>query len=157
MRNLFLKFCFVPVALALFSLPAFGQVVATGSIAGTVTDPHGAVVANATVTAKNTTTGELKTAMSSDSGTYNIPAVPAGVYLVTIESKGFKKTQVTDVKVDVGTPATVNATLEVGGSQEVVTVVGGGEVIQSQSATIGTTLTGRQITDIPTASRDALD
>ncbi len=157
MRNLFLKFCFVSVALALFSLPAFGQVVATGSIAGTVTDPHGAVVANATVTAKNTTTGELKTAMSSDSGTYNIPAVPAGVYLVTIESKGFKKTQVTEVKVDVGTPATVNATLEVGGSQEVVTVVGGGEVIQSQSATIGTTLTGRQITDIPTASRDALD
>jgi hypothetical protein len=71
--------------------------------------------------------------------------------------KGFKKTQITDVKVDVGTPSTVNVTLEIGGAEETVTIVGGGEVIQTQSATIGTTLTGRQITDIPTASRDALD
>jgi hypothetical protein len=68
-----------------------------------------------------------------------------------------KKAVVTDVKVDVATPATVNITLEVGSAEEVVTVVGGGEVLQTQTATVGTTLTGRQITDIPTASRDALD
>jgi carboxypeptidase family protein len=157
MRNLLLKFFLFSVALTLFSLPAFGQVNPTGSIAGTVEDPRGAVVPNASVTAKNKATGETKAATTSDSGTYSIPALPSGMYIVTIEVKGFKKTQVTDVKVDVGTPATVNATLEVGAAEETVTIVGGGEVIQSQSATIGTTLTGRQITDIPTASRDALD
>src|SRR5436190_4653587 len=157
MRNLLSKFFLVSAVFALLGLPAFAQVNPTGSISGTVVDPHGAVVANATVTSKNKATGETKTTTTSDSGTFTIPAIQSGVYIVTIERKGFKKTQVTDVKVDVGTPATVNATLEVGAAEEIVTVVGGGEVIQSQSATVGTTLTGRQITDIPTASRDALD
>jgi hypothetical protein len=157
MRNLLSKFFLVPVVVLLFGVTAFGQVTATGSISGEVKDPNGAVVANATVTAKNNSTGETKTATTSDAGAFAIPAVPAGMYTVTVENKGFKKTQVTDVKVDVGTPATVNAVLEVGPATETVTVVGGGEVLQTQSATIGTTLTGRQITDIPTASRDALD
>jgi Carboxypeptidase regulatory-like domain len=157
MKNLFFKFLLVSMSIALFGLPAFGQLSPTGSITGTVTDSQAAVVPNASVTAKNKATGEQKTATTSDSGIFRIPAVPSGIYTVTVEVKGFKKTQVTDVKVDVGTPSTVNVTLEVGTAQETVTIVGGGEVIQSQSATIGTTLTGRQITDIPTASRDALD
>jgi hypothetical protein len=157
MRNSFSKFFLVPAVVILFGVTVFGQVTATGSISGEVKDPNGAVVANATVTAKNNSTGETKTATTSDAGAFAIPAVPAGKYTVTVENKGFKKTQVTDVKVDVGTPATVNAVLEVGAATETVTVVGGGEVLQTQSATIGTTLTGRQITDIPTASRDALD
>ncbi len=157
MKNLLFKFLLVSVAVAVFGLPAYGQLSPTGSISGTVTDPQGAVVPNASVTAKNKSTGETKTATTSDSGNFNIPAVPTGIYIVTIEMKNFKKTQVTDLKVDVGTPATLNVTLEVGTAQETVTIVGGGEVIQSQTATIGTTLTGRQITDIPTASRDALD
>lgn len=157
MKNLLFKFFLVSVAIALFGLPAFGQLAPTGSIAGTIQDPQGAVVANASISVKNKATGEERTATSSDSGAYKIPALPSGIYNVIVEVKGFKKTQVTDVKVDVATPATVNVTLEVGTAQETVTIVGGGEVIQSQSATIGTTLTGRQITDIPTASRDALD
>src|SRR5262252_7416615 len=117
MRNALLKFFLVSVVVAFFGLPAFGQVNPTGSISGTVEDQHGAVVANASVTAKNKATGETKTATTSDSGSYSIPAIPAGVYVVTIENKGFKKTQITDVKVDVGTPATVNATLEVGATE----------------------------------------
>jgi hypothetical protein len=144
--------------LALCCFPALGQVTPTGSISGTITDPQGAVVPNATVTAKNKQTGFERSATTAESGTFNIPQVPSGTYTVTVQAtSGFKKSQVTDVKVDVGTPATVNVVLEVGTAQEVVTIVGGGEVIQTQTATIGTTLTGRQITDIPTASRDALD
>ena len=158
MRKYLPKFLFVFVILAICGLPVFGQVVTTGSIVGTVTDPTGAVVPNATVTAKNKATGKESTATTTDSGNFNIPQVSAGVFTVTVQAtSGFKKSQVTDVKVDVGTPATVNVVLELGSPQEIVTVVGGGELIQTQSATIGTTLTGRQITDIPTASRNALD
>src|SRR5438876_5931485 len=158
MRNYLPKFLFVLVILTICGLPVFGQVTPTGSISGMVTDPNGAVVPNATVTAKNKATGVERTATTSDSGTFSIPQVPTGIYLVTVQAtSGFKKSQVTDVKVDVGTPATVKVVLELGNPQETVTVVGGGELIQTQTATIGTTLTGRQITDIPTASRNALD
>jgi len=158
MKNYLPKFLFIFVILAICGLSVFGQVTPTGSIAGAVTDPQGAVVPNATITVTNKSTGVTRTATTGDSGTFAIPQLPTGVYTVTVQAtSGFKKSQVTDVKVDVGTPATVNVTLEVGTAQETVTIVGGGEVIQTQSATIGTTLTGRQITDIPTASRDALD
>ena len=158
MKNYLPKFVFIFVILAICGLPVFGQVTPTGSISGAVTDPQGAVVPNATVTVNNKSNGVTRTATTSDSGAFTIPQLPAGVYTVTVQAtSGFKKSQVTDVKVDVGTPATVNVMLEVGTAQETVTIVGGGEVIQTQSATVGTTLTGRQITDIPTASRDALD
>ena len=63
----------------------------------------------------------------------------------------------TDIKIDVGKASTINVDLEIGSANETVTVVGGGELLQTQSATVGTTLTGRQISDLPTASRDALD
>jgi hypothetical protein len=158
MRNYLPKVLFVFVILALCGLPVFGQVTTTGSIVGNVTDPSGAVVPNATVTVKNKATGKESTATTTDSGNFNIPQVSPGLFTVTVQAtSGFKKSQVTDVKVDAGTPATVNVVLELGNPQETVTVVGGGELIQTQSATIGTTLTGRQITDIPTASRNALD
>ena len=63
-----------------------------------------------------------------------------------------------NVKVDVGTPSSVNVALEVGTPTETVQVVDvAGELLQSQNATVGTTITGRQIVDQPQASRDALD
>ena len=152
------KFLVLLAILGACCLPAFGQVSTTGSIAGTVTDTQGAVVPNVTVTSKNKNTGKEMTAQTNDNGSYKIPVVEApGVYTVTAQVSGFKKAVVTDVKVDVATPATVNVVLEVGSQEETVTIIGGGEVLQTQTATVGTTLTGRQITDIPTASRDALD
>jgi hypothetical protein len=153
------KFLVLVAILGACCLPAIGQVSTTGSISGTVTDTQGAVVPNVTVTSKNKNTGKEMTAQTNDNGAYKIPVVEApGVYTVTAQAtSGFKKAVVTDVKVDVATPATVNITLEVGSAEESVTIVGGGEVLQTQTATVGTTLTGRQITDIPTASRDALD
>ena len=146
------------LALFLFVLSSsalvFGQ---TSSLSGTVVDPSGAVVPNASVTAKNTAFGtEFKTTTSS-AGTYTIPALGVGVYSVTIEAQGFKKIVINDVKIDAATPATANATLEVGAQSESVVVQGGGEVLQTQSANVATTIQGRQITELPFTSRDALD
>ncbi len=73
MRKYLPKFLFVFVILALCGLPVFGQVTTTGSIVGTVTDPTGAVVPNATVTSKNKATGKESTATTTDSGNFNIP------------------------------------------------------------------------------------
>src|SRR5437763_4330753 len=158
MRNLLSKFFFVFVILAVYSLSAFGQGTGvTGSISGAVTDPNGSVVTGATVVVKNNTTLVESTMTTSDNGTFTVPALATGLYTVTIAHSGFKQAVVTGVKVNVGTPSSVNVALEIGAASETVTVVGGGEILQTQSATVGTTITGREITDVPMASRNALD
>jgi hypothetical protein len=144
------------VLLTMGAALAFGQT--TGSLSGTVTDQSGAVVAGASVLVKNNDTGVEQTVEASDSGTFNVPALPAGTYTVTITAPNFKKAVLQDVKINVGTPSSVNIGLEVGAVTESVTITGaGGELLQTQTATVGTTITGRQITDLPFASRDALD
>src|SRR2546423_527504 len=157
MSNLFSKFFFVLVVLALCGLPIFGQSTSTGSLTGSVTDPKSAVIGGATVTVKNNDTNQEFTAQTNGEGTFTIPSLSAGMYTATITMQGFKQAKVTGVKVAVGLPSSITVALEVGAASETVTIVGGGELLQTQTATIGTTLTGRQITDIPTASRDALD
>ncbi len=142
-------------------LVAFGQLAIqaqnTGAIAGTVVDQNGAVVPNATVTVKGES-GQEFTVTTSDNGTYRIPAVQNGLYTVTVTTTtGFKTFVATNVKVDIGLPTTVDAALEVGGKEQIVEVTSGGEVLQTETATVGTTVTGRQITETPIASRSALD
>lgn len=136
------------------TLTLFAQT--TGSIGGTVTDANGAVVAgaNVTITAPN---GTDITVTTSDIGVYRVPALGIGLYTVTVVAPNFKKVVISNVKVDIGLPTTANAKLEVGGVDETITVTSGGEVLQTQTATVGTTITGRQITETPIASRDALD
>jgi hypothetical protein len=151
------------VAAALLLLPLSGsatlaQTGSAGSIAGTITDPTNAVVRGATITVKNNATSQVFNATTTDNGTFNVPALISGNYTVTIAAPGFKTAVVPDVKVDVGTPSSVNVTLEVGAPTETVQVVDvAGELLQTQNATVGTTITGRQIVDQPQASRDALD
>ena len=107
---------------------------------------------------KNNATNQEFNTTTTDNGTFNVSALISGNYTVTIAAPGFKTAIVPDVKVDVGTPSSVNVTLEVGAPTETVQVVDvAGELINTQSATVGTTITGRQIIDQPQASRDALD
>ena len=153
MRRLFSS---LTVLLLIFSYQSSVQAQTTGSIAGTIIDTNGAVVPNATVTVKGEG-GQEFTATTSSNGTYRIPAVQNGFYTVTITANGFKTSVVSNVKVDVGTPATVDNALEVGAVGETVEITSGGEVLQSQTATIGTNIQGRQIVETPAASRDALD
>ena len=156
MRN-GLRTFLVLLALCVCAAPIFAQVGSTGSLAGTVVDPKGAVVAGASVKVSNKATGQDFNAQTSDEGTFTVPTLTAGIYTATVTASGFKQSVVTDIKIDAGKPSSINVELEIGAANEIVTVVGGGELLQTQTATIGTTLTGRQITDLPTASRDALD
>jgi len=125
----------------LMCLTAFGQ---TAALNGAVTDPNGEVVAGATVQVKNSVTGEEFKATTSGNGTFSIPALAAGTYTVTLNAKGFKQAVVNEVKLDVGTPANVRVALEVGNTSESVVIQGGGEIVQSQSANISTTLNVNQ-------------
>jgi len=155
MRNFLPKALFVFVILAVCSLPALGQ---TGSISGTVTDATGSVVPGASVNVKSDAGQEYSATTNSD-GVYNIPGVAAGtiVYTVTIKAPNFKTSVIKNVKVDVATLATVNTALEAGNIEQTVVITSGAEVLQTETATVGTTITGRQILETPIQSRDALD
>jgi Carboxypeptidase regulatory-like domain len=158
MKPYLLRLAALALALVACGPAASAQVSTTGSLTGTVTDPGGAVVAGASVSVKSDATGQEFTATTSDSGTFNIPSLQPGNYTVTIEAGGFKKANVTNVKVDVGQPSSISVALVIGEITDVVTITGaGGELLQTQTATVGQTITGRQITELPFSSRDALD
>jgi Carboxypeptidase regulatory-like domain/TonB-dependent Receptor Plug Domain len=140
---------------SLISLTTFGQV--SSSISGAVHDPNGEVVSGATVIVKNTATGAEFRTTSSGSGVYTVTSLGSGTYIVTVSAPGFKQAVARDVKLDIGVPATVNLTLEVGAASESVVVQGGGEIVQAQTANIATTLQVKQITNLPLISRNASD
>ncbi len=143
--------------LALLCLGAHGQG-PTGALTGTVVDQQNAVVANASVVVRSNATGQEFTTQTSDNGTFNVPSLASGEYTVNITAQGFKQAVLQNVKVVVGTPSSVNVALEIGAVSDTITITAaGGELLQTQSQTVGTTITGRQITDQPQASRDALD
>ncbi|MFL6208790.1 MAG: carboxypeptidase regulatory-like domain-containing protein [Pyrinomonadaceae bacterium] len=141
--------------LALVSVAA-AQVTTTGRLSGVIADAQGALVPGATVVAVSDQTKQEFTVTANDEGGWAIPSVPNGTYTVTISAPNFKQTVVKEVKVDVGQPTTVNATLEVGGANEQVVVAAGGEILQTESTSVSTTITGRQISELPFATRDAL-
>lgn len=158
MKHFLLKSMAMVVLVAMCGLLTYGQVSSTGSITGTVTDSAGAGIANATIAIKNNATSQELTAQTANNGTFTVPSLDSGTYTITIRQSGFKQSIVTDVAVQVGQPSTLNVALEVGGVTETVNVSGSGaELLNTSTANVASTITGRQITDLPYASRNALD
>ncbi|HXI89728.1 MAG TPA: carboxypeptidase regulatory-like domain-containing protein [Blastocatellia bacterium] len=144
----------VMLSLAAASVPA--QVTTSGRLTGVVADANGALIPKAQVTAKHDQTQTEYKTTTNEEGGWTIPSVPNGTYTITITGPGFKTTVTKDVKVDTGQATTLNTALETGGATEQVVVTGGADVLQKESATIATTIVGRQIGELPFSTRDAL-
>jgi hypothetical protein len=145
------------VLLAL-SLSAFGAAQTTSSrITGSVTDPAGSAIPGANITATNIETNVGFKTVTGAQGEYAIPALPAATYKLTVSATGFRTGIVTDVKLDAAVPATVNVKLEVGSVTETIEVTGTTDVVQSASATVSSTLVGRQLVELPTTTRNLLE
>ncbi len=158
MKHIFTRLLLTGLALALVSSPAFAQGGATSSITGVVTDVDGGVIPGATVVAKNDATNiSYPPVVSGSNGAFAIPALPTGTYTVTVTLQSFKTAIISDLVVTAGGPADVRVTLEVGGIEETVTVEGRGELVQTQSSSVSTTLDVNQISNLPLVSRNALD
>jgi hypothetical protein len=157
MKNIFVRFALVGLLFGLAIVNVSSQIT-TGSISGTVSDSTGAVVPGASVSIKGQS-GQRYSATTNEEGVYTVPGVTAGTptYTVSVSATNFKTSIVQNVKVDVATPATVNVVLQAGKIEETVVITSGGEVLQAETATVGTTITGRQILETPIQSRDALD
>src|SRR5580704_8683614 len=132
--------------------PTLGQV-DTGAIRGTVTDPSGAVVANAKVTLKNEGTGFVVLAVTAGDGTYTFNPVKIGSYTVSVEAAGFRKAAA-HVVVNVQEQARADFQLVPGAVNETVEVTATPSQMQTQDASIGTIATGAQINDLPLNGRN---
>jgi hypothetical protein len=147
------KFVATLLILGLFAMTGLAQVT-TGRIEGTVTDPLGAAVPGAQVKVLNKATGLTLETTADERGGWVFPSMATATYTVTVNHPGFKTSTIDNVKVDAGVPSTVNAKLEVGSLAETVEVQGGAEILQTQSATVTSTLVGRQLHDLPFTSRN---
>ena len=130
---------------------AMAQGIVTGSISGTVEDAQGAVVTNAKVTAKEVATNRVYTGDTSNGGVFNLPSVPPGTYLVTIEAPNFRKYENKGVVVNVGTDAGLgHVKMEVGSASETLTVEGGtAPLIETNTQQITATFDAQQARDLP--------
>src|SRR6185369_8675616 len=122
--------------LLLATVPVFGQTT-RGSLAGVVTDPKEAAIVGATVVLKNSATGEDYKATTNAQGAFQFPSLSPGKYSATVEAPGFKRTEVTEITIEVSQPAKVDISLEVGAVTEQVTVTGTAqEVINTTTPTL---------------------
>ena len=137
--------------------PAAWSQADTGQIAGTVSDPSGATIANATVTVKNDGTGATRTEKSSQSGTYLVVGLTPGSYTVTTEAANFKST-VSKVEVTVGGHATLDAKLTVGsGTTEVQVIAEGGVEVNTQTQELSQVVDRTQLASLPSLTRNPYD
>ncbi len=127
----------------------------TADVLGTVTDPSGAVVPNAKVTALNTATGITRSVQSGANGDYVISALQIGTYKVTVEAKGFKTFVEKDVTLAAGDRMRVEAKLALGAASETVEV-STSEVqgLQTDDSTVGTLVSPTSVEDLPLNGRN---
>ena len=138
---------------------AFGQAQSNAAdIQGTVRDSTGAVVPNATVTARNPGTNFSRSATTNDEGFYRIINVPPGDYEVTVEAANFKKAILPKVTVTIGQAANLDdITLEPGAISESVTVSDAtSEIVETSKTAVATTIDQQRINNLPINERNYL-
>ncbi len=128
-----------------------------GGISGTVFDKLEAVIPSATVTITNLGTGASIRLTTSESGAFSAPVLEPVYYRVTVEAPGFKKAILESIKVDTAAVASVNVTLEPGQVATEITVTAEPDVVNSESGTLASTITEREITEMPLNNRSVLD
>ncbi len=157
------KFSFsATAATALASLlllaPAAWAQDATGTIAGNITDASGALVAGAKVTVTNLDTKTTKQAVSNSQGFYQVLLLPIGHYEVSAETAGFSKSTTRPASpLEINQTLRVDLSLEVGATTAQVTVEGKLGNVETGNSTVGGTVTGEAIYELPLNGRNTLD
>ena len=144
--------------LCLFSISAHAQTgVADGSIRGIVLDPSGTPVTGASAIAKNLDTGFQRTAVSNDSGEYEIPLLPPGPYDVTVSAKGFGTFEQTGINVLLSKASSLDVRLGVAASQQSVTVEGDATILTTTGFDIGGDVNARAMENLPLTTRNTFN
>jgi len=129
--------------------------VTSATIVGTVTDPSGAAVAGAQVTARNIDTGLARTVSSGDDGTYRLEFLPVGNYAVEVTTTGFKKSYLNNIVLQVNDTVRVDVALTVGLVNETVTVSETAPPeVNTNTPEIGRTIQSSEISSLPLVERN---
>jgi len=139
----------------LLGISAFGQVTATGSLAGRVLDKTQAVINGAVVRLSSTGSGLQRETRSADEGLFQFEQIPAGTYEVSVEMPGFAKVSVHAVDVAVGKATNVNVTMEPGKLTDVITVEGQSMPLVDVTKTdVSLAVTPEMVQEMPLNGRD---
>jgi hypothetical protein len=126
----------------------------TGRIAGTISDPSGAVIPSATVTIKNEKTGESRKATASQSGQYLVTLLPPSTYDITINAPGMSKAEFTGVTLQVGQERTLDVKMQPATMTSEVQVSSGALVaLETSSAVVGVNVSEREVSELPINGR----
>lgn len=140
------------LACAMLALTAFAQTDAR--IAGTVKDQNNAVVPGATITVKNTRTGEERTATSNAEGVFIVPALKPSTYTVQINAASFAKTEYTNIELVVGQALDLDASLKPAGANEIINIAAGEEAaLDTSSARMGANVNETEVKSLPLNGR----
>jgi hypothetical protein len=138
--------------LMLLTVGAMAQV-ESGRFVGRISDSQGAVIAQASVSVKNVGTNITQTAVTDSDGNYVITPVSAGVYVMTVSAAGFSTSTTSNIVLQVGQTAREDLQLKVGATSTTVQVTAEIPLLSTDTATIGTVVTNRQLTDLPLNGR----
>jgi outer membrane receptor protein involved in Fe transport len=141
--------------ISFYATDASGQAV-TATLSGRITDASGGSIARASVTVLNAATGFSRSAQSSDTGEYTIPALPAGEYAVAVTFLGFGK-QTKNITLQVGQAASLDFTLTPGAIAEKVEVEANSELAEPTRTQVSTVITERQIVNLPVNGREFIN
>jgi hypothetical protein len=132
--------------------PVWAQ--ATSQVSGAVSDASGALIPNASLELENTETGLKRTATTDSTGSYAFLQVVPGNYRMTVKANGFRTATVSEVKLLVNNPATLNVKMEVGQLTETVSVVATTERLNTVDASIGNAIDNKPIVQMPLNARN---
>src|SRR6202166_895199 len=141
------------LAWSLTSLPAVAQSTA-GRILGSITDQSGAAVAGATVIVTDVQRGTSRSLTTDESGAYTAPDLPPGTYKIHVQARGFKSVERPDVQIEVATDVRADFSLQPGQVTETVTITEEVPLVNTTSATLGGTLSNKEINDLPLNGRN---
>jgi hypothetical protein len=136
-----------PNGVATVNTPVFSG--STGAISGLVSDQSGGIISGAHVTAANLSTGQAFEATTDDSGAYVLRNLPAGEYVVRFTAKGFRSTAITNVPIRSSSTTKLDAVLNVGETNQTVTVTESLPQVETTMATLGRVTKGTQATSSP--------
>src|SRR3989449_5851416 len=126
---------------------------ATATILGVVKDTSGALIPRVTINIKHTETGQTRTAISSETGDYNVPLLPVGAYELTTTMPGFKQQVRSGINLVVGQQAVINLTLEVGAVAEQVTITEEAPLVNTTLSSTSGLITEQQVKELPLNGR----